>query len=128
LMVVVVVGGSYWLWQRPLRGLTAAEGSFARLMRIACWLGLRPRTGDTPYEYGGRVATALPEGSTEIATITEAYVAERFGRGRSAIPASNLAAAWRQLRRRLARAVPRLGAARVAQGRGSGSGAGRRWR
>jgi transglutaminase-like putative cysteine protease len=100
-------------WWQPLRGLTAAEGAFARLTRVAGWLGLRPQASDTPHEYGRRVADSVPEGAASVRTIVEAYVHERFARRPSHDEAARLAEAWHQLRRPLARAAAQLGLRRL---------------
>jgi hypothetical protein len=100
-------------WQHPLRGLSAAESAFARMARVAKWLGIPLRDTDTPNEYGDRLAGAIPEGGVDIATIVDAYVSERFGKRESAGRAQRLAAAWGALRGTLPRAAGRLGLSRL---------------
>ncbi|MFN2251369.1 MAG: DUF4129 domain-containing transglutaminase family protein [Anaerolineae bacterium] len=113
------------VWLQPLRGLSAAEGAYARVARVAGWLGYRQRATDTPTEYGARVAGAIPEGRAEIASIVDAYVMERFARHESAGAAERLSAAWRAVRSVVPRAAARLGAARLRRsfdrGRDTGS-------
>jgi len=115
---LAAIAGVGWLaWERPLRGLSPAAGVFARLVRVASWLGLRPRAADTPHEYGRRVAGAIPDGGGEVSTIVDAYVRERFGRrATGADEATGLADAWRHLRDRLVRAAGRLGWRRLRRG------------
>jgi hypothetical protein len=114
-LLAAMAAAGHLAWQRPLRGLSAAEAMYARLTRVASWLGLRPRAGDTPYEYGARIAGAIPHSEPEISTITEAYVRERFGR-REGDAADTLEAAWLRLRRGLARGAARLGLGRIRRG------------
>ncbi len=103
--------GAFVAWEHPFRGLTAAEGAFARVVRVASWLGLAPHRGDTPFEYGHRVAESVPEGQKEIALITAAYVQERFGRRQSTGKTAALVSAWQRLRTQFVRAATRIGMA-----------------
>jgi transglutaminase-like putative cysteine protease len=102
-------GLGHWLWQRPLAGLSPAEGAFARLIRVAGWFGLGPGKADTPHEYGQRVAAVIPEGTAEISTIVDGYVSERFGRRSSSDESDRLAQSWLLLRRAWISASGRLG-------------------
>ncbi len=95
-------------WQRPLRGLSMAERAFAQFVRLAGLAGLRPRAVETPFEYGRRVAGAIPEASGEISTITDAFVRERFAHRSQPDDASSLARAWQRLRAVLVRQGTRL--------------------
>lgn len=77
---------------------------YDRLWRWAERLGLRTRTGDTPYEQARSFGRALPDGRPFIEEITENYVYYRFsghnGESSSAIPAAEgagLVQAWRRL-------------------------------
>jgi transglutaminase-like putative cysteine protease len=90
-------------WQRPLRGLSVGERAFAQFVQLARLVGLRPRPVETPFEYGARVAGAIPEASGEISTITDAYVRERFARRPADGEAGRLAQAWLSLRKTLLR-------------------------
>ena len=100
---------AYVAWQRPLRGLTAAESAFSRLARVAGWLGFPHSASDTPHEYGHRLAGAIPEGRAQIAAIVDAFVLERFGRRPSSDGSAALARAWSRLRLALLRAAAPLG-------------------
>ena len=95
-------------WARPYRGLTMAQGAFARVGRAAAWFGFGPAATETPSEYGRRLGEAIPEGRGDIATIVDAYVRERFGRQASDRLAEPLGRAWGRLRAVLARAAARL--------------------
>ena len=112
-ILAVVVAGSFVWWRRPLGGLSAAQGAFARLTRVAAWLGLAPRASDTSHEYAARLGEAIPEGRGEITSIVDAFVRERFGRRSSDRDADALRDTWRKLRSRLVRAAARLGARRL---------------
>lgn len=111
-----VVGLGWLVWERPLRGLTVAEGVFARLVRVTRWLGLAPRAADTPHEYGRRIAGAIPERREDISTIVDAYVRERFGRRDiDEAEAARLGGAWRRLREQLLSAAGRLSWKRLSR-------------
>ncbi|MCB9177722.1 MAG: DUF4129 domain-containing protein [Caldilineae bacterium] len=114
LSALLLAAGIGWLaLERPLRGLSPAEGAFARLARVAGWLGLGPRPADTPDEYGQRVAAALPEGAEDIRAIVDGYTLERFGRRTSTASSERLDQAWARLRQRISRAAGRLGWERI---------------
>jgi len=115
---LVVLSGAafaatYAVWERPLRGLSPAEGAFARLARVAAWMGLRQHETDTPYEYGDRLAGAIPEGREDIATIVDAYVNERFGQRRTEHGEGRVSAAWQRIRRLLPSAAAQRALRRV---------------
>jgi transglutaminase-like putative cysteine protease len=101
--VLLMVGLVLWVtWQRSLRGLSVAEGFYARMTRVAEWLGVKARPSQTPHEYAGEVARVVPQGRPAIWRITEAFVRERF----AGIPPApeeraSLVAAWLELRRAL---------------------------
>ncbi len=110
-LVLVALG-----WFGPLGQLSPAEATFARLCRVATWLGFPPRATDTPHEYGRQLGAAWTGAEGEIQTIVDAYVADRYGRQRTAAAADEAATAWRRLRRKFARSAPRWGLARRAAG------------
>jgi transglutaminase-like putative cysteine protease len=99
-------------WLRPLGGLSAAAGAFARVARAARWLGLGQRPSETPGEYGRRVGAVVPAAADDMDTIAGAYVGEVFGRRASDDPGP-LDAAWRGVRRALLGAAGRLTLART---------------
>lgn len=100
-----VVG--WLLWLRAFRGLSLAGGVYARMVRLAEWLGLSLRPSQTPHEFAGQLVGVVPEGQPAIEQITDAYVLERYAE----VPpgeeeASALQEAWSNLRRVL---VERIG-------------------
>lgn len=106
-MVLGLVGGlllaglvAWAVWQRGLRGLTVAEGFYARMIRVAKWLGVKRRPSQTPHEYASDLAQAVPHSRPAIWRITEAFVRERFaGIAPSSEERAALVDAWRELRR-----------------------------
>ncbi|MBK6768698.1 MAG: DUF4129 domain-containing protein [Ardenticatenales bacterium] len=98
-VVAAIAAGGRWWWQRPLAGMSAAERSYGRVVRVARWLGVGPTRAETPSEYSRRLSRKIPEADEEISTITRAYVAERFGRQPSDGLSDRLEAAWQKVRR-----------------------------
>jgi hypothetical protein len=101
------------LWEQPLAGLSPAHAAFARLVRLAGWLGLKIRRQDTPYEFAQRVTDAMPEADVHVTAITSAYVEERFARTPRAGEDGRLAEAWRAIRSAMARFAGRQAARKV---------------
>jgi hypothetical protein len=111
----IVLAATRAAWQRPLKGLSPAQAAFARVVRVAGWLGLRLRRQDTPYEFASRLAGAMPEADAHVTAITGAYVQERFARSPEAADPSRLTEAWNALRRSLAAFGTRRAARRLAR-------------
>ncbi|MEO8082274.1 MAG: transglutaminaseTgpA domain-containing protein [Ardenticatenales bacterium] len=122
-IVGVVLAGRFW-WARPMEGLSAAERSFGRLVRVARWLGVGPRHSETPSEYSRRLAQQIPDAGTEISAITDAYVAERFGRRTSHALSERLEAAWLAVRRTWPATARRILCERIAARRRGAKGDG----
>jgi transglutaminase-like putative cysteine protease len=81
--------------ERQLAGLSAAERAYAQLVSWARrLLHLEPMAHQTPHEYAGLVARAVPQGRLVVEEIAGYYVQERFG-GRE-IPAQQPDGAWEQ--------------------------------
>ena len=77
---------------------------YERLLRLAWWLGLRPRPHDTPFEFAEQVSAEVPGARPYVTPIARAYVHERFGRHRpDRSEQQELAQVWGQLRARLLR-------------------------
>lgn len=97
----------WFVLERPLRGLGPAAVAFARLARLARWLGLGRRQADTPAEFEARLQRAFPQGQPDFSTIVDSFARERYGRA-GAAGASRLADAWREARKALLKAAGRL--------------------
>ncbi|HVC32885.1 MAG TPA: transglutaminaseTgpA domain-containing protein [Chloroflexota bacterium] len=69
----------WYLWERGLRGLPPSAVAYAKMTRLAGWLGFGLRSTETPEEYGQALAGALPRVGTSIQRITSAYGEYRFG-------------------------------------------------
>ncbi len=86
-------------WQRGLGGFTVGEAAYARMCRLAGWLGVRQAAYQTPAEYAWTLGEKVPEVRREAHDISETYVRLRFGRK---VPGgseeSALQQAWERLR------------------------------
>ncbi|HEY6103278.1 MAG TPA: DUF4129 domain-containing protein [bacterium] len=75
-----------WARLRAARSESEAESVgamraiYRELLRIGAGLGIARRPSETPYEYRPRLSTRLPDGSQDIASLTEAYVRVRYTR------------------------------------------------
>ena len=84
LLLVVPVGG-FLVWRVRHSGPTAFTAElplvlFERMQRWAQRLGVGSAESQTPYEHARQLAHLLPEGRTQVETITENYVHYQFSR------------------------------------------------
>lgn len=77
LIVGIVLGPMVWL--RELARLPAFARPYAQVVRLASWFGLGPRSSQTPYEYTGELARALPEAADALQTVGTVYVEGLYG-------------------------------------------------
>lgn len=97
----------WYLWNRGLRGLPPAAVAYAKMSRLAGWLGFGPRWSETPEEYGEALSGALPQVQSSIRRITLEYGQYRFGR-RVEPQNDRVLVLWRFVRNALLRHVGRL--------------------
>jgi len=78
---ILVVGllTTVFLWFRGISGLPLFARPYAQVVRLATWCGFGPARAHTPYEYAAALGRAVPAAAPPLATITEAYVAGRYG-------------------------------------------------
>lgn len=105
LPLVAVVGG--WIfWRRAYRGLTPIGGMYARMTRLASWLGLPVAESQTPHEYAGALSGVAAGGEAAVRQITDAYVLELYADVTSSEDElSGLQQSWLALRRVLVKLV-----------------------
>jgi len=101
LVALGVMGLVVWFsWQRGLQGLPVAAGLYARMVRLARYLGVPEIPHQTPYEHASRLSQAVPQGEPDITQIADGYVKEQFSpRGVDTAEVQGLQAAWQRLRR-----------------------------
>jgi transglutaminase-like putative cysteine protease len=93
-----------FLWFRGIGGLPLFARPYAQIVRLATWCGFGPARAHTPYEYAAALSRAVPAAAQPLTTITEAYVAGRYG-GRPTDGGGQLKAAGAEARRVLLRSL-----------------------
>ena len=104
LLVLVVGGIAFAIWQRGPRGETTAERAYGTVARLAARFGFAPRPTETVYEYAGALGDVLPTARPELETVARAKVETAYGRqvlGEDRL--ASLRAAQRRLRLMLLR-------------------------
>jgi hypothetical protein len=104
------------LWRRRPRRQSDAVAVYARMTRLASWLGFPPRPAQTVFEYTGALADVVPEARPELHAVARAKVEATY----RPVPLDRdrldaVAEAYRKARVELARLIFR-------RGRGNGSG------
>lgn len=110
LLLLIIGGAAFALWQRGPRGETTAEGAYGTVTRLASRLGFGPRPTQTIYEYAGALGDVLPAVRPELETVARAKVESVYARqvlGDERLVA--LQRAQRRLRLRLLRLAFRRG-------------------
>ena len=77
--VLALVAGAI-SWQRHVASLTPLEAEYEGMQRYARWLGMHPRAGQTPLEFGKALAARIPPAATQILRLSELYVRSMFAR------------------------------------------------
>lgn len=104
LLLLIVGGIAFALWQRGPRGSTSADRAYGTVARLAARFGFGPRPTDTVYEFAGALGDVLPAARPELETVAVAKVETSYGRqvlGEERL--ASLQAAQRRLRLRLLR-------------------------
>ncbi|MGH2461772.1 MAG: transglutaminase TgpA family protein [Chloroflexota bacterium] len=97
----------WYFWNRGLRGMPPAVVAYAKMTRLASWLGFGPRPTETPEEYGRSLGRSVPEAGTSIRRISADYAQYRFSRP-SDFRGDQALRVWRFVRNALIRRVGRL--------------------
>jgi transglutaminase-like putative cysteine protease len=108
LLLLVMGGLAFVVWQRGPRGATTADAAYGMVTRIASRLGFGPRPTQTVYEYAGTLGEVLPDVRPELETVARAKVESVYARqhlGEDRLVA--LRAAQRRLRVALLRLIIR---------------------
>ncbi len=105
ILLLLIVGGlAFAVWQRGPRGATSADRAYGTVARLATRFGFGPRPTETVYEFAGTLGDVLPTSRPELETVARAKVETAYGRqilGDERLAA--LQAAQRRLRIRLLR-------------------------
>jgi transglutaminase-like putative cysteine protease len=81
LLLLLVVGGiAFVVWQRGPRGATSADRAYGTVARVASRFGFGPRPNETVYEFAGALGDVLPTARPELQTVARAKVETAYGR------------------------------------------------
>jgi len=80
LLLVVVGGIAFAVWQRGPRGATSADRAYGTVARLASRFGFGPRPTETVYEFANALGEVLPTARPELQTVALAKVATSYGR------------------------------------------------
>jgi len=80
LLLIVVGGLAFAVWQRGPRGATSADAAYGTVTRIASRFGFGPRPAQTVYEYAGSLGEVLPAVRPELETVARAKVESVYAR------------------------------------------------
>ena len=78
LLIFLVALVQYW-WRNLYSNSSFVAGTFWRLCRVASWVGLAPRSWQTPYEYSRALCGRVPQEAGTLWRLTELFVRERWG-------------------------------------------------
>ena len=68
----------YW-WRNLYPNSSFIAGTFWRMCHVASWVGLAPRSWQTPYEYSRALCGRVPQEAGTLWRLTELFVRERWG-------------------------------------------------
>ena len=104
---LALFGAIIWLgWRRLLGQVSDPRVAYARIGYLAALSGVGPRENLTPQEYGRRLATTIPEMSTDLDKIVTGYVRVSYSKHNlNSEDRYNIGRAWLQVRNHLLRRV-----------------------
>ena len=80
LLLLIVGGIAFAVWQRGPRGETSADRAYGTVARLAARFGFAPRPTETVYEFSGALGEVLPAAKPELETVARAKVETAYGR------------------------------------------------
>ena len=91
--------GVYWFWKRYLAVSVQPAVVFGRVAALGHLAAIAPQPHQTPSQFSARLTAALPEIGRQLATVTDIYAREQYGRKKlSQEEEQQLTDAWRGLR------------------------------
>ncbi|MBI3965189.1 MAG: transglutaminase domain-containing protein, partial [Chloroflexi bacterium] len=95
-----------YYWRRALKGLTPSQRPYAKVARIASWLGRPQRPSETPAEYVDWLGRLIPGYRQSLALLGASFTRAQFGRqALSAAELLRLNDAWHDVRVALVKAL-----------------------
>lgn len=81
ILLMLVIGGiAFAVWQRGPRGETSADRAYGTVARLAGRFGFGQRPTETVYEFAGALSDVLPTAKPELETVARAKVETAYGR------------------------------------------------
>ena len=81
ILLLLIVGGiAFAVWQRGPRGETSADRAYGTVARLAGRFGFGPRPTETVFEFAGALGEVLPAARPELHTVAQAKVETAYGR------------------------------------------------
>jgi transglutaminase-like putative cysteine protease len=81
ILLMLIVGGiAFAIWQRGPRGETTADRAYGTVARLAARFGFAPRPTETVYEFAGSLGEVLPMARPELQMVAQAKVETAYGR------------------------------------------------
>ncbi len=105
LLLLVIGGLAFIVWQRGPRSGTSADLAYGTVTRLAARFGFGPRPTQTVYEFTGALGEVLPASRPELETVAVAKVESAYGQR---ILGADRVAALRTAQRRLRLSLLRL--------------------
>ena len=97
--LVAGAAASLWAWRRYMAAPTAPADAYRRLSALARLGAMGHAPHQTPYQFGGRLAAALPGQRQQLSVVIDSYVRSRYGnKGPAPQQEARLTGAWRELR------------------------------
>jgi hypothetical protein len=75
----------HW-WRNLYAQSSPVAGIFWRLCWVAAWVGLSPRTSQTPYEYSYMLSQQFPQRAHTLYRLTDLFVRDRWGIPQPTLP------------------------------------------
>jgi transglutaminase-like putative cysteine protease len=76
--LLLVAGVRYW-WLNLYTSSPLISAMYWRFCRVASFLGMAPRTWQTPYEYGHMIGQRFPQHAHAFSRLTDLFVREHWG-------------------------------------------------
>jgi len=98
----LIVAIIWLLWRRLLGSVAEPRVAYARMGNLGVLSRLPPQANSTPYEYGRKLAAAVPDVSSDLETVVDTYVRACYGRYKvTGADRSRITEAWPRVRNRL---------------------------
>jgi hypothetical protein len=81
LVFAAIVAALGWLiWNRGFSAVSSPVGAYAKMGRLGTLAGVGMRLYQTPFEYAGSIATAVPRVATGVFAVSSLFAANLYGK------------------------------------------------